>query len=163
MFDMCYTDIMNETYRHSPTTVSLCNYHFIFCPRYRRRIFLLPGVEAFFKERIEEECRLRSIRILAMECHIDHVRLFVNTPPTCSPADIMKWLKGATSLACEKSSRNCLPCQVHGQEAALCLRQAMFHRRPSNTTQTPRRRDPDHELHRQKPHPSRTSGLCISG
>ena len=102
MFDMCYTDIMNETYRHSPTTVSLCNYHFVFCPRYRRKIFLLPGVEAFFKERIEEECRLRSIRILAMECHIDHVHLFVNTPPTYSPADIMKWLKGATSLALRK-------------------------------------------------------------
>ena len=66
MFDMCYTDIMIETYRHSPTTVSLCNYHFVFCSWYRRKIFLLPGVEAFFKERIEEECRLRSIRILAM-------------------------------------------------------------------------------------------------
>ena len=102
MFGMCYTDIMNETYRHGPTTVSLCNYHFVFCPRYRRKIFLLPGVEAFFMERIEEECRLRSIRILAMECHIDHVHLFVNTPPTYSPADIMKWLKGATSLALRK-------------------------------------------------------------
>ena len=37
-----------------------------------------------------------------MECHIDHVHLFVNTPPTYSPADIMKWLKGATSLALRK-------------------------------------------------------------
>ncbi|MFC4698426.1 IS200/IS605 family transposase, partial [Enterococcus aquimarinus] len=28
---------MDNEYRHSKTTVSLLNYHFVFCPRYRRK------------------------------------------------------------------------------------------------------------------------------
>lgn len=32
------------------TTVSLINYHFVFCPRYRRKIFLIPNVEQRYKE-----------------------------------------------------------------------------------------------------------------
>ena len=35
---------MNE-YRRTNTTVSLLNYHFVFCPRYRRKIFLRNDVE----------------------------------------------------------------------------------------------------------------------
>ncbi len=30
---------MNNKYRKTITTVSLINYHFVFCPRYRRKIF----------------------------------------------------------------------------------------------------------------------------
>ena len=29
----------NNKYKHTKTTVSLINYHFVFCPRYRRKIF----------------------------------------------------------------------------------------------------------------------------
>ncbi|MCB2351686.1 IS200/IS605 family transposase, partial [Clostridium estertheticum] len=36
---------MENKYRTTKTTVSLINYHFIFCPRYRRKIFLIPNVE----------------------------------------------------------------------------------------------------------------------
>ncbi|HSJ38996.1 MAG TPA: IS200/IS605 family transposase, partial [Planococcus sp. (in: firmicutes)] len=36
-------------YRRTKTTVSLINYHFIFCPRYRRKIFLDSAVEDCFK------------------------------------------------------------------------------------------------------------------
>ncbi|PRO64475.1 IS200/IS605 family transposase, partial [Alkalicoccus urumqiensis] len=31
---------MENQYRKTNTTVSLLNYHFVFCPRYRRKIFL---------------------------------------------------------------------------------------------------------------------------
>lgn len=41
---------MIRDYRRTATTVSLVNYHFVFCPRYRRKIFLIDGVEARFKE-----------------------------------------------------------------------------------------------------------------
>ncbi|MCI7322723.1 MAG: IS200/IS605 family transposase, partial [Lachnospiraceae bacterium] len=36
---------MKNDYKRTATTVSLINYHFVFCPRYRRKIFLIPGVE----------------------------------------------------------------------------------------------------------------------
>ena len=93
---------MKDQYRRTTTTVSLLNYHFVFCPRYRRKIFQIPGVEDAFKALVIQECAERRIDILAMEYHIDHVHLFVSTPPTYSPADVMKWIKGATSLALRK-------------------------------------------------------------
>lgn len=34
---------MKNKYRYTKTTVSLINYHFIFCPRYRRKIFLISN------------------------------------------------------------------------------------------------------------------------
>lgn len=92
---------MNE-YRRTQTTVSLLNYHFIFCPRYRRKIFQIPGVEARFKELIAEECERLDIEILAFECHIDHVHIFVNCLPTMGPPTVMQKLKGATSAILRK-------------------------------------------------------------
>lgn len=86
-----------DAYRRTNTTVSLLNYHFVFCPRYRRKIFDVPGVEEYFKILVEEVCGQHDLQILAMECHHDHVHLFVSAPPTTAPYEIMKWIKGATS------------------------------------------------------------------
>lgn len=41
---LIYNNHMENKYRHANTTVFLTNYHFIFCPRYRRIIFLTPNV-----------------------------------------------------------------------------------------------------------------------
>lgn len=89
---------MNNTYLRTKTSVSLINYHFIFCPRYRRKIFDIPGVEARFKELTSIKSASLGIDILAMECYHDHVHLFLSCPPIYSPADIMKYIKGASSL-----------------------------------------------------------------
>lgn len=86
-----------DIYRRTNTTVSLLNYHFVFCPRYRRKIFDMPGVEDCFKMLVEAACEKHGIQILALECHHDHVHLFVSAPPTVAPYEIMKWVKGATS------------------------------------------------------------------
>jgi len=88
---------MNNEYRRTQTTVSLINYHFVFCPRYRRKIFNINGVEERFKELTIAECQKYRIEILAMECHIDHVHMFVSVLPQLSIPDIMKFIKGATS------------------------------------------------------------------
>ena len=90
---------MDNDYRRTKTTVSLINYHFVFCPRYRRKIFNIPGVEVRFKELTSLECERLGIKILSMECHIDHAYLFLSCLPTQSPSDIMHQLKGATSFA----------------------------------------------------------------
>jgi putative transposase len=44
---------MEQDYRRTRTTVSLINYHFVFCPRYRRKV-LVNQVEERFKERVTE-------------------------------------------------------------------------------------------------------------
>lgn len=91
-----------NVYKHTKTTVSLINYHFVFCPRYRRKIFNIPGLEQRFKELVVEECEKSGIEILALECHIDHVHMFVSVLPTMSIVDIMKHVKGCTSIQLRK-------------------------------------------------------------
>lgn len=88
---------MKNNYRHENTTVSMVNYHFVFCPRYRRKIFLIDGVETRFKELVLQICETNSIVILAIECHVDHCHLFVNCPPKLSPADVMRLIKSNTT------------------------------------------------------------------
>ena len=63
---------MENNYRHTNTTVSLINYHFVFCPRYRRKIFLIPKVEQRFKELVKLKCKELEIEIIAIECDKDH-------------------------------------------------------------------------------------------
>lgn len=86
-----------KQYIRTTTTVSLINYHFVFCPRYRRKIFDIPDVETRFKELTQTKCSELGIEILAIECHHDHVYLFLSCLPTQSPAFIMKEVKGASS------------------------------------------------------------------
>ncbi|MCY9692871.1 IS200/IS605 family transposase [Paenibacillus alginolyticus] len=87
---------MGQEYRRTATTVSLINYHFVFCPRYRRKIFV-KQVDARFKELMLQLCMENNWLIIEMEVMPDHVHLFLNVLPTDSPADIMAKLKGATS------------------------------------------------------------------
>ena len=86
-----------EDYRRTKTTVSLINYHFVFCPRYRRKVFDILGVEERFKALAKEICEDNKIEILAMECDRDHTHLFLNCLPTLSPSDVMNRIKGRTS------------------------------------------------------------------
>ena len=88
---------MESKYRRTNTTVSLINYHFVFCPRYRRKIFLIPYVEKRFKELVEIKCKELEIEIIAIECDKDHTHMFLNCLPTLSPLDIMQQIKGYTS------------------------------------------------------------------
>jgi putative transposase len=88
---------MKNQYRKTNTTISLVNYHFVFCPRYRRKIFQIPGLEERFKTLVQQKCKELDIEILAMECQIDHTHLFLNCPPTMGPSDVMHKLKGYTS------------------------------------------------------------------
>ena len=90
---------METIYFRTQTTVSFINYHFVFCPKYRRKIFLIPNVEERFKELTRQKCKELKIEVLAMECYIDHVHLFLKCWPKQSPAEIMKKVKGASSHA----------------------------------------------------------------
>ena len=74
----------------------------MFCPRYRRKIFNIPGAENRFKELTIAECDKQGIEILTLECHIDHVHILVSVLPTMSIPNIMKQVKGCTSLQLRK-------------------------------------------------------------
>lgn len=88
---------METNYRRTHTTVSLINYHFVFCPRYRRQIFLRHDVEIRFKQLVLEICEELDINMIALACDKDHTYMYLNAPPTLSPADIMAKIKRVTS------------------------------------------------------------------
>ncbi|WP_173655596.1 IS200/IS605 family transposase, partial [Sharpea azabuensis] len=88
---------MENEYRHTNTTVSLINYHFVFWPRYRRKIFLISNVEKRFKELVKIKCKELEIEIIAIECDKDHSHMFLNCPTALSPSGIMQQIKGYTS------------------------------------------------------------------
>ena len=88
---------METIYFRTLTTVSFINYHFLFCPKYRHKIFLIPHLEERFKELTRQKRKELEIWILAMERHIGHAHLFLKCRPKQSPAEIMKEIKGASS------------------------------------------------------------------
>ncbi|MCM3749454.1 IS200/IS605 family transposase [Paenibacillus pasadenensis] len=87
---------MSQDYRTTKTTVSLLNYHFVFCPRYRRKV-LIHEVETHLQQLVQEICLEHDWNIVAMEVMPDHVHLFLNVLPTDSPTEIMAKVKGITS------------------------------------------------------------------
>ena len=88
---------MKTEYVHTKTTVSFIRYHFVFCPYRRRKIFDIPNVEDRFKELVYEICNKYGFEVIAMECHHDHVHLFLSATPKYGPAGIMRIIKGTTS------------------------------------------------------------------
>lgn len=88
---------MENKYRTTKTTVSLINYHFVFCPRYRRKIFNISNVETRFKEIVKDICDELEISTIAIECDRDHAHIFLNCLPKLSPSDIMNRIKGVSS------------------------------------------------------------------
>ncbi|MFP3356291.1 MULTISPECIES: IS200/IS605 family transposase [Planococcus] len=102
---------MFNTYRQIQTTFSQINYHFAFCPRYRKKIFLQENVEKRFEFLTNEICRELDIDVVTLECNQDYTYMVLNAPPTLSPAEIMAKIKGKTSriLREEFSHLNHLP------------------------------------------------------
>lgn len=88
---------MKQDYRRTRTSVSLINYHIVFCPRYRRKVFLVPGFEDRFKSLVYEIAVKNDYQILALECHVDHCHIFISVPPSVSAAEAVKVIKTNTS------------------------------------------------------------------
>ena len=87
---------MSQKYRHKITSVTLINYHFVWCPRRRRKV--LKGlIEQRLKTLIHEACQDVDISVVALEIMPDHVHAFLNCPPTLSPSQVMHKVKGYTA------------------------------------------------------------------
>lgn len=71
-------------------------YHFVWIPKYRRKI-LTGDVQQATKEVLTECCDRHGLILLALETDLDHVHIFVSAPPRFSPAQIANLLKGYSS------------------------------------------------------------------
>jgi len=87
---------MKQYYRHNNTSVSMINYHFVWCPRRRRRV-IVDRLEQRVKELVREACENLGCSIVALETMPDHVHLFVNAPPDIAPSILVGRIKGYSS------------------------------------------------------------------
>lgn len=81
---------------HKNASVSHLRYHFVFCPKRRRKV-LVNGVADRLKALLTEKCAELSWEIVALEVMPDHVHLFIGAEPEVAPSQIMHALKGYTS------------------------------------------------------------------
>ena len=92
---------MSQFYRHTKTTVSLINYHFIWIPRRRRKV-LVGKVKQRVCELIYEKATQLDCKIVSLAIAPEHIHLFLNCSPALAPKQIMHRIKGYSSYVLRK-------------------------------------------------------------
>ena len=83
-------------YQTTPHSVYACEYHVIWCTKYRRGV-LSPEIQERLKELIYEAQGEYGYVVRAVETMPDHVPMLVSIPPTESVNTIVGRIKGYTS------------------------------------------------------------------
>ncbi len=87
---------MPKGYTSSNTSVHFMNYHFVWCPKYRRNI-IVADIESRLREIIMDTAKENNWEIIALEIMPDHVHLFIKADPTIAPNNVIARIKGKSS------------------------------------------------------------------
>lgn len=87
---------MGQEYRQTKTSVSLINYHFVWCPKRRKKV-LVGSIKERLTVLIHDKARELDGEVVSLAVEPDHVHLFLNAPPQIAPHQLMHRIKGATS------------------------------------------------------------------
>ncbi len=101
-----------KEYKSDITIKYSCQYHVIFCPKYRRRV-LKNGIDIRLKELILEKQEEYGYIIHEMEIMSDHVHLLIECSPKIGIHKIVKKIKGYSSRTLReefKKVKTSLPC-----------------------------------------------------
>lgn len=91
---LCYT--INKDYAHEHHSVHLVVYHFVWCPKRRRKLLVGP-LHDRLKTIMEEVAAEHEWKILRLAIQPDHVHLFIRSNPYTLPTDIPRLMKGRSS------------------------------------------------------------------
>ena len=83
-------------YRTGSHTKYKIEYHFVWVSKYRYQV-LQGDVAERVRELVRQTCGIFEIEIIRGVVSKDHVHILVSAPPTMSPSDIMRRIKGRTS------------------------------------------------------------------
>ncbi len=86
----------SKKYHSDDHMVYSCQYHVVFCPKYRRSV-LENGIDLRLKELILEKQSEYGYEILDMEVMPDHVHLLLDVNPKIGIVDIVNKIKGYSS------------------------------------------------------------------
>jgi len=91
-------EIQNITkkYKTSNTAIYSCQYHVIFCPKYRRKV-LVDGIDKRLKELIKEKEQEWKYEIIEMEVMPDHIHLLLDINPKVGIYNVVNHIKGYAS------------------------------------------------------------------
>ena len=87
---------MPKAYTSSNTSVHFMNHHFVWYPKYRRKV-IVDYVETRLQDIIRNTARENNREIIAPETMPDHVHLFIKADPTVAPNNIIARIKGRSS------------------------------------------------------------------
>ena len=74
-----------------------CQYHIIFCPKYRRKaIYGKPRAD--IGKYLRRLCEYKGVEIVEAHACVDHIHMLVKIPPKLSVSSFMGYLKGKSSL-----------------------------------------------------------------
>jgi putative transposase len=86
----------NKPYHTDHSIVYSCQYHVIFCPKYRRPV-LNDSVSARMKELVLEKQEEYGFTVMEMEVMPDHVHLLLDIDPRVGVNQVIAKIKGYTS------------------------------------------------------------------
>jgi putative transposase len=103
---------IEKQYHRTNSSVYSCQYHVIFCPKYRRSV-LVDGIDARLKDILIEKQQDFGYEIIEMEVMADHVHLILDVNPDVGVASVISKIKGYSSRTLRKeypSLKKRLPC-----------------------------------------------------
>ena len=84
-------------FRKQSQTIWFCEYHIVWCPKYRFRV-----IQGKMKEEVEavvrEQSRQMECEVVELNGQVDHVHLVVLIPPKLSVSEYMGRVKGKSAL-----------------------------------------------------------------
>jgi putative transposase len=86
----------NKTYKRDHSIVYSCQYHAVFCPKYRRKV-LVDGIDERLKELILEKQADYGYEVLDMEVMPEHVHLIVDVDPGIGIVKVVGQIKNYTA------------------------------------------------------------------
>lgn len=83
-------------YRVGPHTKYKLEYHFVWITKYRYQV-LVGDIALRTRELIRQTCTAFEVEVIRGVVSKDHVHILVSAPPTLSPSELMRRIKGRTS------------------------------------------------------------------
>lgn len=86
----------DKRYRRNAGSIYSLKYHFVWCPKYRRKV-LVGDIAEELRALLYQKAQELEVTIVALEIMPDHVHLFVESDPTEAPQHLVNQFKGYTS------------------------------------------------------------------
>lgn len=87
---------MSNQFKSNNNILYACQYHIVWCPKYRRKV-LINGVDTRLKEILIEVAQEKKCGIIELEVMPDRVHLLVSIDPQFGVQQVVKIMKGRSS------------------------------------------------------------------